>query len=111
MMYRYSEKPLLVLLILVLGFSPIQSAMSALAASPDGEASGHLLMHGHQSMGHDVDDSSFSDYPCANSHCASFVLDNFAGLFISKLLGAPEFHPQINFKSHSPHNLFRPPRG
>jgi len=79
-----SEKVLAILLALLLGISPLQSAMAGSTAHAVQAGSGHQMGHEHiadmtmdqvKGMNHDCpqcqDPSGCSDHTCSSGHCSS----------------------------------------
>lgn len=122
-MCRLSKQLLSVMLMLLLGLSPLQSAIAG-ATSPDrGEPAaqtacmhdGGVMMASDQST-HDCDqcnsDSGCSNHTCSTSHCFSSVLAMVPAfsypLNLAVITGLPA--ADDGFVSQLSTSLFRPPR-
>ena len=122
-MCRLSERLLAVMLILLLGLSPLQSAIAGAAFPDQGEPAsqtacmhdGGMMMAGDQST-HDCDqcnsDAGCSNHTCSSSHCFSSVLAMVPAFsypmnlaVIAGLTAADD-----GFVSQLCSSLFRPPR-
>ncbi|MEN8180883.1 MAG: hypothetical protein ABFS39_20020 [Pseudomonadota bacterium] len=122
-MHRLSENLLVILLTLLLGFSPLQGAIAGVASS-DQEGGTHQMADMHASMAiasdhataHDCEqcntDECCTGHSCSSGQCASSVLvvltvfsyhidvDAMPGMFL----------PDTSFTSQSASSLYRPPR-
>lgn len=123
-MHQLSDKLLAILLALLLGLLPIQSAMAGFAAFPDQEESVHQMV-GMQTgddamsvdqMAHDCEqcesDNYCKDSTCASSHCAFCVVavPSFISLFTDHVDISYVQQADDTFLSHSVSSLYRPPR-
>jgi hypothetical protein len=122
-MYRRSEQLLAVMLILLLGLSPLQSAIADAAFPTRGEPAhqtacmhdGGMMMAGDQSP-HGCDqcnsDTGCSNHTCSSGHCTSSVLAMIPAfsypLNLSVVAGLPA--ADDGFVSQLSTSLFRPPR-
>jgi hypothetical protein len=122
--FQYSEKLLAMLLALMLGLSPLQSAMASFTSAFGQEGSTHHQMSDtpcdmDMENSHAVQDgnqcdmqSDCVDHSCASGHCASGVLaviPSFANFIVS--CSTPEFYrTHEEFVDQLFSSLFRPPR-
>ena len=122
-MCRLSEQLLAVMLILLLGLSPLQSVIAGTVSPDRGESvsqtgcmhDGSMMMASNQST-HDCDqcssDAGCSHHSCSSSHCTSSVLAMIPAysypLNLAVIAGLPA--ADDGFVSQLSTSLFRPPR-
>ncbi len=122
-MHRLSEKLLAILVMLLLGFSPLQGVMAGIATSLDRQAGVHQMdgMHGDMVMAADQADHKCAQcntdeccagHDCASGHCAYCVLA--LPTIYAYQTNSPVAHVLIRaddgFVNQTSAALFRPPR-